>query len=559
MGPRRARLARAVGYVWLGALAVALLAAAAHAVATTKRLAEHAAGCDAFGYLRMAKEVRRGAADGRAPDYRIETPHTRLLVEFFRARDVPPKAWAELVAPHAHHYFPGTDSVGPQYPPGTALAFALFPPGEAAHGVDRAAIAALVGAGLLALAVAARARAWAAAGGVVFALQTGLAILAGMNGLSFSVNALLAPLLAAVALVFVAAVLGAARPWAALAAAFLAGACLGFGVLVRLPVLFLLPGALVPLLGTTRRTLVGRAAAALLAGFGLCGVLPLLAHQHQITGSWLATTYGPDDSAPPSLAAVAANYEFYFGDGPGGRYNGALLVTLVGCVGVVLAARLAPGEGAAAPVGGGRVLLAALTVWGVSAAYFLTHRIAIPYYQIPATFAATLVLAFGALAVGSGGAPAGGPEGTVRPRRAALRWLALGVAFVPGAWALDRAVSAGVPQGVFAEPAKGHSPTVPAELADERAWVFADFQTGPLWYYGERPAYKAPFADAATLATVYRFIHARGEPLYVVRDSPSMAEVVGEIERLGGTLEERGNMDGSPFFLVRWPAAGPRT
>ena len=44
-----------------------------------------------------------------------------------------------------------------------------------------------------------------------------------------------------------------------------------------------------------------------------------------------------------------------------------------------------------------RTLMAAALIWGTSTAYFLTHKIAIPYYQIPAMFAVLVLLALSGL------------------------------------------------------------------------------------------------------------------------------------------------------------------
>ena len=41
--------------------------------------------------------------------------------------------------------------------------------------------------------------------------------------------------------------------------------------------------------------------------------------------------------------------------------------------------------------------MAAALIWGTSTAYFLTHKIAIPYYQIPAMFAVLVLLALSGL------------------------------------------------------------------------------------------------------------------------------------------------------------------
>ena len=131
-----------------------------------------------------------------------------------------------------------------QYPPGTGLFLALCPQGEAIHGLCRVVVVVFVLIRVLTLIVSAAIRAWAAAGGVIFALQFGLDILGGSGTISYSINAVLAPLLVAFTLVFLALVLRSAtgHPRAPALLATLAGMAFGFAVLVRLPILFLLPG-----------------------------------------------------------------------------------------------------------------------------------------------------------------------------------------------------------------------------------------------------------------------------------------------------------------------------
>ena len=89
--------------------------------------------------------------------------------------------------------------------------------------------------------------------------------------------------------------------------------------------------------------------------------------------------------------------------------------------------------------------------------------------------------------------------------------------------------------------------------------MFADLQTGPLWYYAEKPAYKITFADTKIRALAYRCVFERGEPQYVIRDCDSMQGIMTEIEQMGGVLEPKGTVDNCPYFLVRWPSTGPRT
>ena len=108
-----------------------------------------------------------------------------------------------------------------------------------------------------------------------------------------------------------------------------------------------------------------------------------------------------------------------------------------------------------------------------------------------------------------------------------------------------------------AEEAKSFEFRLPAELADERAWVWADMSTGTLWYYFRKPAHKIQFAGSETRATVYDFVLSRGEPQYLIRDSPGMQSMEDEIIKLGGTLERRGDVKDFPYFLIHWPPGGP--
>ena len=429
------------GFFWLVALGLALIVSAAGAYSRCMQVEEFAWGCDPFGYLRMAKEVRKARDEGHYPDYRMETPQSRVLMDYMLSHDVPAESWSEMVAPHAHHYFPRSNQVGVQYPPGTGLFLAMFPQGEAVHGMCRTVIVIFVGVGLLTLVVAGITRAWAAAGGVVFALQFGLEILGGLGAVSFSVNAVLAPLLIAFTLLFLSLILRFAADWPRMAAvvALLAGTSFGFAVLVRLPVLFLLPGAAILLLGATRRTFFNSALIGFGLGFALGGVLPLLHHQQQITGAWYLSTYGLDDSSPPSREVVEKNIEFYFKDGPGSKYNWPVRISLVGFLALAFVPSRA-GE-ILSTIGWVRILLAAAVIGFLSTAYFLTHRIAILYYQIPAIFAVVVILALGGFSLQALRRQTHEcdevPTGSIS--RAVLRWFALTVALLPGVVALDAA------------------------------------------------------------------------------------------------------------------------
>src|SRR5262249_2199321 len=134
------RSGRLLGCLWLGVMGGALLLSAQHAYQRSSRVEEYAFACDPFGYLRMAREVRQAVSRLDLPQFHLESSQTRLLINLMQSQQVPVGLWEELVAPHAHHYFPRVGSVGVQYPPGTGLVLALFPEGQAVDGLNRATI-----------------------------------------------------------------------------------------------------------------------------------------------------------------------------------------------------------------------------------------------------------------------------------------------------------------------------------------------------------------------------------------------------------------------------------
>jgi 4-amino-4-deoxy-L-arabinose transferase-like glycosyltransferase len=340
----------------------------------------------------------------------------------------------------------------------------------------------------------------------------------------------------------------------------LAGLAFGLAILVRLPVVLMLPGLLLLSGPAGWRERRKDALVAFGCGVLLGGVLPVLAHQQRLTGAWYSPTYGTADSAPPTLAAVRQNLSFYLGTGPGSTYNWALLTMLVGCLGLGLwtgrgaAFASATPQSARARSRWRRLVLAALLTWGVPAGYFLTHAVVAHFYSIPATFGTALLLALGAFAI-ERDAAAGGRDYGARLRRP-LQAGALILALTPGAVAVGRAWANYIPATDETRPRQF---VLPAELADEHAWLWADSLTGTIWYYARRPAYKIPFSDADARALAYQLAWRRGEPQYVIRDSTDMQSVLDEIGRLGGTLEPRGQVDQAPYFLIHWPHGGPRT
>jgi 4-amino-4-deoxy-L-arabinose transferase-like glycosyltransferase len=490
----KGRSGRLLGYLWLCALGGALLFSAQHAYQRSLRVDEYALGCDPFGYLRMARQIRRAVSTLELPQFHLESIQTRRLIDLMRSRDVPLPLWDEIVAPHAHHYFPRAGSVGVQYPPGAGLMLALFPEGHAVAGLTRATVVLFVTTGILLLALAGARQAWLSAGFVTLALHLGLGMLGKVGTDSFSINAVLAPLLLGFLCVFTALAIRArsGRSGAAWVAAVLGGCLLGLAMLIRLPIIFLIPGLLVVLWPASWRLLIRDLPIPFGLGMMVTGILPLLAHQYRMTGAWYLATYGRDDSAPPSLEPMRSNLPYYLGGGPGSKHNWALLAVAVGLGGLLAYYRRH--KLTSLDLSWTRLLASALILWGLPTVYFLTHRITISYYAIPATFGRVLLLALGALTIEGYGSPV-----VSRTRSTTGVWrywaaLALVLALLPGVVTLKRARSAYIrPVVPFERPARHF--VLPAELSEERSWVWADILTGTLWYYANKPAFKVGFTD----------------------------------------------------------------
>jgi hypothetical protein len=550
----RSRLSQLLGYVWLGALGGALLLSAQYTYQRSLSVEEYAFACDPFGYLRMAKEVRQAVSKLDLPQFHLESWQTRLLIDLMQSRQVPLGLWEEMVAPHAHHYFPRAGSVGVQYPPGTGLMLALFPEGQAVEGLNRATIALFLVTGFLILILAGVRQAWFSAGFVMLALHLGLVMLGKVGTDSFSINAALAPLLLGFLCVFAALGLrsGPGRDRTAWVAAFAGGCLFGFAILIRLPVIFLVPGLLMLLWPQSWRPSIRDLLMPFSLGVVVTGVVPLLAHQYHMTGAWYLPTYGSADSAPPSLEPLWANLRYYLGGGRASQHNWALFVLLIGIGGfITYRPRLKP---TGLDLSWTRLTVSALTLWGLPTIYFLTHHIAISYYSIPGTFGAVLLLALGALTIECCSSPAAFRSRSARGT--GLCCVALALALLPGLATMKRAWKAYTRSTAPIERPVRHV-ALPTELAAEQAWVWADLLSGTIWYYGNKPAFKIGFSVPTIRAVAFRFVFEREEPQYLVRDSSTMQEIMQEIFSLGGKLELRGEVAGHPYFLIHWPRGGP--
>ena len=364
------------------------------------------------------------------------------------------------------------------------------------------------------------------------ALYLGLVILRKIGTDSYSINAALAPLLLGILGIFAAI---RWRSWpgrerAAWAAALVGGCLIGFTILIRLPMIFLMPGLLLLLWPQSWRPSIRDLLMPFSLGVMVTGVVPLLAYQHYMTGAWYLPTYGSADSAPPSLDPLWANLFYYLGGGRGSQHNWAPLVLLVGVGGFIFSR---PRHNLThLSLSWTRLIISALILWGVPTVYFLTHHIPISYYSIPATFGVVLLVALGALHIECASMPA-----TVRSqshRRGRLRMVALALALLPG---LVTLIPAGLAyaRGVRPIERTARHVVLPTELSAEQAWIWADLLSGTFWYYGRKAAFKISFTIPETRALAYRFAFERGEPQYLVRDSATMGDLMQEILADGRT------------------------
>jgi hypothetical protein len=543
-------------YIWLVLPLATLVLVAQTAYRKSLNAEEYAYACDQFGYLRMAKEIRQAVSQTKAPEFKLESDQTRQLIEFMKSNHVPLPKWEEVVAPHAHHYFPESDAVGVQYPPGTGLTLAIFPEGRAIYDLNRVVVVVLTLAGVLALVVAGWKRAWTSAALAILGAQIGLSILARVNTISFSINASLVPLLLSVLITLAALRLrNLDRQRSAWLTALAGGAVLGFAVLIRITTILLVPGLLVLLWPKSRPFRFSNPVLPLALALLVVGVVPVLWHQKQIAGAWYLPTYGRIDATPPTISRIEHHLSYYFGDEFAAQDNWAILLAAIGFAGfVILIGKTTNVHGENGfGLSWKRLGLAALVLWILPTVFFLSHAVQGFHYAMPTTFAVVTLIGFGSLAIEATGKRAPDRAGKLR-----LRWL-MGCALVviaalgglTHAWRERTAIPAP------AQPLVHVEAPLPAELSDNKSWIWADLLTGTLWYYHQKAAFKISFTDPDVRAMIFRFVFERGEQQYLIRDSETMEQFMSEASQLGGTLEQRGTINGQPYFLIHWPRNGP--
>jgi hypothetical protein len=543
---------RALELIWFFALGAALIIAALTTDRHTRTVEENPSYCDPFGYLQMAQLIRHGAGKRSAPQFTVDNEHTRLLIERMQLHQIPVPVWDEMVAPLACHYFPKADHVGLQYSPGAGLMLSLFPEGRALRGLNLFVVLIFLIVGLALLVVAAIKQRPIAAGFVVLALNLGLEVLAQLHNASFSINTLLVPLLlSGVLMASVWLLPGAKARYLGWLLMLLSGLLFGFAVLTRMPVILLMPGILLVLWPVELKRWYRSAWVPFILGVALGGVIPVMVHQSRVAGAWYLPTYTHENTTPPTSTSVMPNLSFYFGPGKASVENWVIPVILIGCLGLAGLLGRQPANAEAGffvrRITWFRLAAAALLMVFLSTIYFLTHTARVYYYPFPALFGALLLLALGAY--GLERRPYSNFSSASWARRI-LMIVVFCLALTPGLAVISQVWLNYIPA---TDPAAPKRFTLPAELADDSAWIWACELSGTFWYYARKPAHKVSSTNRETREIVFKYVVERGERQYIVTDDDSMKAVADEIIQMGGTLEQRGEVDGYPYFLIHWP------
>jgi len=324
-------------------------------------------------YLRQAHLFQRFGLAGFDTD--ISRDDDRYLASKLKEIGFP--AWSDRTTPPCHTPMRANKLVM-QYPPGTGLVMALFPPGFQVIPMYVLATTTVFGIALFGISYA------RSTASILLASAFGcLAIYLMINPAKASYS--MAPTMAVCALAgFLTArrFIGAARHQ--ILPTMLLGFCIGLSVNFRLPNLFLSAGyflffsvAFVRM--RSKETLLQGASFALAL---LAGMAPTLWANAVNAGSPFATTYGSADVVPPEFSLkiiwqYVADMQF------------VLLALAIGWTGWILRSRRESGIRQVALVAGGNLL--------VNLAFFASHPVFTPYYTVPIATLSLWSLLFGSL------------------------------------------------------------------------------------------------------------------------------------------------------------------
>ena len=92
------KLPRIFVYLWIALLALTLFISVRSSYRRSLGTEEFAYACDSFGYLRMAKQIRHAYEHGVWPEFKLESPQTRTLINFMEQQNIAVPRWEEVVA-----------------------------------------------------------------------------------------------------------------------------------------------------------------------------------------------------------------------------------------------------------------------------------------------------------------------------------------------------------------------------------------------------------------------------------------------------------------------------
>jgi len=325
-------------------------------------------------YLRQAHLFQRFGLSGFDTD--ISRDDDRYLAAKLKEIGFP--TWRDTSTAPCHTPMPAAKKLVMQYPPGTGLVLALFPPGFQVIPLYVLATTIVFGFALIGISYARSTSSILAAGGFGC-----LAIYLMINPAKASYS--IAPTMVVCALAgFLTAKLFVGPQRHRIVLTILLGLCIGLSVNFRLPNLFLSAGYFLFLLGCFVRT---RNKATLLQGAAfalafLVGMAPTLLANAINAGSPLATTYGSVDVVQPEFSfriiwQYVADMQF------------VLLALAVGWTGWILRSRLGDGIRQLALVAAGNLL--------INLAFFLSHPVFTPYYTVPIAMLSLWSVLFGSL------------------------------------------------------------------------------------------------------------------------------------------------------------------
>ena len=501
-------------------------------------------GCDSFGYFRMANVIHDARRSGTKPDFFIHDAETRWIISKFKENKIPVESWSDVVTAHAHHYFPGTDQVGPQYPPGTGWILSWFRADTSVRKLDRLTIACVVAVGILLVL-------WCAMRGLAMSsLVIAVAVWAflfpyGFLGpSSYSINASILPIFMGTLLAWIAAERRDGR--GAMALGLCAGLYIGLGVQTRIASIFLVPAAAFLFWPGGMRGLAG-----FLAGVCVDGILPLLLHNKTITGSFLGATYTGGDEQQ-TLGAFYKNSLFYFDhatESLGYHLLGLFLATLC-LTAIIFATTSVAGENWKAwRKAHHGMAWAPGCAFVLTLAFFLTHSVQIHYYLIPGMLQTCLFLALLFVSM------------EMQWQKTARESGACGIAF--NAFAAI-CVVAGITALAFTRTAVRETamdaftlkdtpaPTlaVPGPMLGQNAWIWADNYSGSIVYYTGHAAFKLPFSSPEIRQMMYQWIQVNGYSQYMVMDSDTMKELIAEARTLGWQFSPAGSIREAPCYKM---------